>query len=744
MKSIKSKEVAVLLIGPFNDTFDYLIEENINEISPGQIVLAPFRQRKVVGIIVSEGSKTVSKSKLKTVIDIYELDPIPLPTIDLISFLANWNCVYKGLVLKMVLSPLEAIISPQYNKVYKYNLEDGLSIDSIDNKKLRSKRKLVLDALVNSDKEVYETSLIQDIGVSKTILKDMVNKNLIVEKLIKIKPDFSKNFIKSNDIKKENDKPLNEHQKNAVDKINKSIKNNETDCFLLDGVPGSGKTETYFETVQTCLDERKQVLILLPEIALTPDWQKRFYNKFNFNPLVWHSDISKKKRKEIWLSALSGTAGVIVGARSALMIPISKLGLIVVDEEHEPAFKQEENVRYNARDMAVYRANRSSATIVLASATPSLETFYNMRMGKYIHLTLPKRATGADMPDIKLLDLKLHPPKKGNWISPLLINQIQDKLLKKEQTLLFLNRRGYAPLRVCNSCGNKVKCINCETWLVEHRLDNLLTCHHCGYSKHISNICEVCGNKDQMKSCGPGVERIEEEVQRLFPEAKSITLSSDTMKNQNLLTNAIEQIKNSEVDIIIGTQMVAKGHDFPKLKLVGIIDGDIGLSGGDLRASERSFQLLQQVAGRSGRHTIGTNDKGIVYLQTFDTENPIIKAIAQNNRDDFFEKELISRKNANMPPYGRLAAIILSSKFESNLDSFSSDISRLAPSFKNVKIFGPAPAPMYFLRGKYRRRFLIKSDKTVNIQKVLIDWTKKINKPSNINLTIDIDPFSFM
>ena len=744
MKSIKSKEVAVLLIGPFNDTFDYLIEENINEISPGQIVLAPFRQRKVVGIIVSEGSKTVSKSKLKTVIDIYELDPIPLPTIDLISFLANWNCVYKGLVLKMVLSPLEAIISPQYNKVYKYNLEDGLSIDSIDNKKLRSKRKLVLDALVNSDKEVKEASLIQDTGVSKTILKDMVNKNLIVEKLIKIKPDFSKNFIKSNDIKKENDKPLNEHQKNAVDKINKSIKKNETDCFLLDGVPGSGKTETYFETVQTCLDERKQVLILLPEIALTPDWQKRFYNKFNFNPLVWHSDISKKKRKEIWLSALSGTAGVIVGARSALMIPISKLGLIVVDEEHEPAFKQEENVRYNARDMAVYRANRSSATIVLASATPSLETFYNMRMGKYIHLTLPKRATGADMPDIKLLDLKLHPPQKGNWISPLLINQIQDKLLKKEQTLLFLNRRGYAPLRVCNSCGNKVKCINCETWLVEHRLDKLLTCHHCGYSKHISNICEVCGNKDQMKSCGPGVERIEEEVQRLFPEAKSITLSSDTMKNQNLLTNAIEQIKNSEVDIIIGTQMVAKGHDFPKLKLVGIIDGDIGLSGGDLRASERSFQLLQQVAGRSGRHTAGTNDKGIVYLQTFDTENPIIKAIAQNNRDDFFEKELISRKNANMPPYGRLAAIILSSKFESNLDSFASDISRLAPSFKNVKIFGPAPAPMYFLRGKYRRRFLIKSDKTVNIQKVLIDWTKKINKPSNINLTIDIDPFSFM
>jgi primosomal protein N' (replication factor Y) (superfamily II helicase) len=744
MKCIQKKEVAVLLIGPFNEPFDYLIKDNINKVSIGQIVLAPLGQRKVVGIIVGEGSKTITKNKLKALINIYDIDPIPFPSIELISFLANWNCVYKGLVLKMVLTPLEAVTSLKYQKIYKYNLEEGLSIESIDKKQIRSKRKLVLDNLFYSDKEICEDDLIKETGVSKIILKDMVKKKLVVEELIQIKPVFSKNIFKKDEIKQENNRELNEHQRSAIDVINVSIKEGKPDCFLLDGVPGSGKTETYFETVQTCLNQSKQVLILLPEIALTPDWQKRFYNKFNFNPFVWHSEINKKKRKEIWLSALNGTAGVIVGARSALMIPISALGLIIVDEEHEPAFKQEENVRYNARDMAVYRANRSSASIILASATPSLETFHNMRIGKYIHLTLPKRATGADMPDIKLLDLKLNPPQKGNWISPILISEIQDKLLKKEQTLLFLNRRGYAPLRVCNSCGNKVKCINCETWLVEHRSNNLLTCHHCGYSKHISNVCEACGNKDQMKSCGPGVERIEEEVKKLFPEAKLITLSSDTMKNQSLLTDTIEKIKNSEVDIIIGTQMVAKGHDFPKLKLVGIIDGDIGLSGGDLRASERSFQLLQQVSGRSGRHSTGPKDKGIVYLQTFDTENPIIKAIGQNNRDDFFERELMSRKNANMPPYGRLASIILSSRFESNLDNFATELSRLAPTFKNVKIFGPAPAPMYFLRGKYRRRFLIKSDKSVNIQKVLIDWTKKINKPSNINLSIDIDPFSFM
>ena len=744
MKNIKSNEVAVLVSGPFNEPFDYSVESKKDGVYVGQVVLVPFGKRKNVGIIVGEGTRTIPKEKLKRIEEIYEINPIPQPSIELINFLANWYCAYKGLVLKMVLSPVEAITSTEYKKVYKSKFQDSDEIEEINKYKITSKRKLILDFLFKSKQAVFQEDLIDNTGVSKSILKDMTKKNLIVEELVKKQAYSNLKVPNYNKIKFEINKLLNSEQKNAVEKINVSIKKKKPDCFLLDGVPGSGKTETYFQTVKTCLDEGKQILILLPEISLTPDWEKRFHQSFSFAPLVWHSGITKTKKKQIWLSALNSSAGVIVGARSALMLPILNLGLIIVDEEHDPAFKQEEGVRYNARDMAIYKAIRSSVPIVLASATPSLETYHNMKIGKYIHLTLPKRATGAALPDIKLIDLKTNTPERGKWISSVLTNEIKSKLDNREQSLLFLNRRGYAPLTICNSCGNKIKCVNCETWLVEHRSQNTLVCHHCGYTKRISNTCDICGAEGQIKACGPGVERIEEEINQLFPEAKLTVLSSDTMKSQKTLVKTLEKIKNNKVDIIIGTQMIAKGHDFPDLKLVGIIDSDVGLSGGDLRASERSFQLLQQVSGRSGRHSIDEQDKGVVFLQTYDNENPIIRAIAKNNRDDFFEKELSSRKNANMPPFGRLAAIILSSKYERKLDGFASELLRVAPLFKNVKIFGPAPAPLYFLRGKYRRRFLIKSDKTVNIQDVLLNWTNKIKTPHNVKLTIDIDPFSFM
>ena len=744
MKNIKSNEVAVLVSGPFNEPFDYTVESKKDGVCVGQVVLVPFGKRKNVGIIVGEGTRTIPQEKLKRIEEIYEINPIPQPSIELIYFLANWYCAYKGLVLKMVLSPVEAITSTEYKKVYKSKFQDSDEIEEINKYKITSKRKLILDFLFKSKQAVFQEDLIDNTGVSKSILKDMTKRNLIIEELVKKQAYSNLKVPNYNKIKFEINKLLNSEQKNAVEKINVSIKKKKPDCFLLDGVPGSGKTETYFQTVKTCLDEGKQILILLPEISLTPDWEKRFHQSFSFAPLVWHSGITKTKKKQIWLSALNSSAGVIVGARSALMLPILNLGLIIVDEEHDPAFKQEEGVRYNARDMAIYKAIRSSVPIVLASATPSLETYHNMKIGKYIHLTLPKRATGAALPDIKLIDLKANTPERGKWISSVLTNEIKSKLDNREQSLLFLNRRGYAPLTICNSCGNKIKCVNCETWLVEHRSQNTLVCHHCGYTKRISNTCDICGAEGQIKACGPGVERIEEEINQLFPEAKLTVLSSDTMKSQKTLVKTLEKIKNNKVDIIIGTQMIAKGHDFPDLKLVGIIDSDVGLSGGDLRASERSFQLLQQVSGRSGRHSIDEQDKGVVFLQTYDNENPIIRAIAKNNRDNFFEKELASRKNANMPPFGRLAAIILSSKYERKLDGFASELLRVAPLFKNVKIFGPAPAPLYFLRGNYRRRFLIKSDKTVNIQDVLLNWTNKIKTPHNVKLTIDIDPFSFM
>lgn len=744
METISSNEVSVLLIGPFNESFDYLVENNVNGVYPGQLVLAPLGSREIVGIILSEGSKKYPLNKLKKILHFYDLNPIPKASIELVNFLASWNCVFKGLVLKMLLNPLEAITSPKYNKIYKINSTLIELLDSKENKKISPKRQIVLDTLLDSHKGMLMEDLVNKTGVSKSIINEMCKKSFIKEELAKEINISSIGVFEKYNIESYTQKVLNEHQKSAIEKINISIKESKPDCFLLDGVPGSGKTETYFDTVQTCLIEKKQVLILLPEIALTPDWQKRFFDRFKFKPLIWHSDISKKTRKNIWLSALSGNASVIVGARSALLIPILNLGLIVVDEEHEPAFKQEENIRYNARDMAIYKANKTPAPIVLASATPSLETFQNMKLGKYIHLILPHRATGAELPEIRLLDLKLNPPNKGCWISPVLIQELKAKLDKQDQSLLFLNRRGYSPLRLCNSCGNKIKCKNCDTWLVEHRSKGHLICHHCGYNKKLSNTCEACGSNDHMHSFGPGVERITEEVKKLFPDARILTLSSDTMNSQALLSESIDKIKKGGVDIIIGTQMIAKGHDFPNLKLVGIIDGDIGLSGGDLRASERSFQLLQQVSGRSGRHTSDLDDKGLVILQTFDPENPIIKAIASNDRDNFFKNELISRKNAGMPPFGRLAAIILSCKSEKQLDIFSLKLSYVIPSFHNIKIFGPAPAPLHFLRGNYRRRFLIKSSKTVNLQQVILNWVNKIKTPSNIKLTIDIDPYSFM
>ncbi len=744
MKNVNSKEVSVLVSGPFNEPFDYVLEDKNTNFSVGQVVLVPFGKRKIVGIIIGDGTKTIPETKLKTVLQVYDLEPIPKPSIELMNFLASWYCVFKGLVLKMILSPIEAITSPDYEKVYKSNYPNENEINEFEKIKITYKRKLVLDFLLNFDIGKSQNDIIKHTGVSKAILRDMVQKNIIQEKKVFKNRNLDSNFLTNSKENKKNYDFLNLEQKFAVDRINDSIVNTKSDCFLLDGVTGSGKTETYFETVRTCLDQGKQVLILLPEIVLTPDWEKRFFQKFSFAPLVWNSEITKKKKKKIWLSALNGTAGVIVGARSALMIPISNLGLIIVDEEHEQAFKQEENVRYNARDMAIYRSKRSFAPIVLASATPSLETFYNAKKGKYVHLTLPKRATGATLPHIKLIDLSVHPADKGKWLSPLLLDEIESKLKNKDQTLLFLNRRGYAPLSICNSCGNKIKCVNCDTWLVEHRSKNILVCHHCGYSTIFENICKKCGAEGQIKAYGPGIERIEEEINETFPQARSIVLSSDTMNNHKILSETLSKIKNNKVDIVIGTQMIAKGHDFPNLKLVGIVDSDVGLSGGDLRASERTFQVLQQVSGRSGRHSEKEEDKGIVLIQTYDSKNPIINAIARNNRNEFFDKELMSRQYAKMPPYSRLASIILSSRLERKLETFSSDLLKLAPLFKNVKIFGPAPAPIYFLRGRYRRRFLIKSDKNVNIQDVILNWIKKIKTPNNVKLTIDIDPFSFM
>ena len=508
----------------------------------------------------------------------------------------------------------------------------------------------------------------------------------------------------------------------------------------MDGVTGSGKTEVYFHAILNILKQKKQVLVLLPEIYLSTEWNFRFKQNFGVDPLIWHSNLSKKIRKETWFKVNRGDNNAIVGARSALFLPFSNLGLIIIDEEHDNSFKQEEGVLYNARDMALIRAKIEKIPIILSTATPSMETWSNSQNNKFSYVKLSERIGIAKMPEIRIVDMREANLDYNKWISHSLKDKISENLVNKNLSLLFLNRRGYAPLKLCNSCGHRLGCQNCESWLVEHKKDNILICHQCGITQKFKNKCKSCGEVETLISCGPGVERIEEEIMGYFPDVKIEILSSDTVKNPQAMSALLEKIQNSEIDIIIGTQMISKGHNFKNLTLVGIIDADMSLSGGDLRASEKAFQVLHQVSGRAGRE----NKKGIVLIQTYDPENQVIEALKKNNRDNFLTMEKDFRKIANLPPFGRLVSIIISSKDQYKLERFGNTLKDIAPNFDNVSILGPAPAPIFYLRGKFRYRFLIKTKKEINIQKVIKIWLKNTKIPSAIKLVIDIEPYSFL
>ncbi len=536
-------------------------------------------------------------------------------------------------------------------------------------------------------------------------------------------------------------KKLNSFQAKSSQQIINSLKNQRPKCYLLEGVPGSGKTETYFEAVDYCLKNRKQVLILLPEIGLTSEWEMRFIERFGFKPSVWHSGIKKSEKKNIWLKAISKVELVLVGARSSLFIPFQNLGLIVVDEEHDNSFKQDSGIRYHARDMAIYLASKIKIPIVLSSATPSIESIFNSRKKKFKSLILPNRATGARLPEVKIIDMKENAPTRGNWLSECVINELKKRFENKQQSMLFLNRRGYSPLTLCKQCGYKVGCDNCDTWLVEHKKSNIFLCHHCGFKKKAFRYCENC-NSNSLVSCAPGIEKINEEIKTLFPSAVIENFSSDTMKNLKDFNIILKKIVAGDVDFIIGTQLLAKGYNFPKLNFVGIVDGDLGLHGGDLRASEKCFQLLMQVSGRAGRHL--KKERGLVYIQTYNPKNTVLKTIVKMNVSNFYDQELDYRESSNMPPFSRLVSIILSSKIEKKLDEFAFKLLKTVPNYKDVEILGPAPAPLSFLRGRYRRRFLIKSKKNIDLNNVIKNWLNICKTPKNIRLNVDVDPYNFL
>ncbi|MCE3230438.1 MAG: priA [Alphaproteobacteria bacterium] len=530
---------------------------------------------------------------------------------------------------------------------------------------------------------------------------------------------------------------LSGDQEAAAATIQKAIEEENFQPFLLDGVTGSGKTEVYLSAMEVALKKGRQVVVLLPEIALTAQWLNRFQRRFGVEPLQWHSGLSPALRQQTWVAILEGRTPVIVGARSALFLPYPNLGLIIVDEEHDPSYKQEEQVIYQARDMAVVRAKIGQMPIVLVSATPSLETITNVDQGRYQRLVLKSRHGGALMPRTQVIDMRHYP---HNWISPPLQDAIAQGLQAKEQAMLFLNRRGYAPLTLCRGCGHRLMCPTCTSWLVEHKRSGRLQCHQCGYSLKLPPNCPECKAEGSFIACGPGVERIYEQITQTFPHARCEMLTSDMMSTPNQVHELIRRVTAHEVDIIIGTQVLAKGHHFPMMTLVGVVDADLGLSGGDLRACERTYQLLHQVSGRAGRE----QRPGRVMLQTFNPSHPVMVALASQDRDSFIEAEKIEREARLMPPFGRLGAVIISGTDRHHVEQVAKQLARSAPFHPDITVLGPVPAPLAQLRGRHRWRFLIKAAKSTSLQDLLARWVGGIKTLGNVRITVDIDPYSFL
>ena len=532
---------------------------------------------------------------------------------------------------------------------------------------------------------------------------------------------------------------FNPEQIEAIEQIKKLLLSKNHN-IILDGVTGSGKTEIYLAAINQVIESNaSQILIMLPEIALTNQITDRITKRFGYKPHIWHSGISDKQKRETFLGVINGSARIIIGARSALFLPFKNLAMIIVDEEHEQSYKQEDGVTYQARDMAIMRANLGSIPIILASASPSLETIHNITLGKLNLVTLAGRYNDNAMPKIHILDMRKE-RRKNYFLAPILIDRLEKNLANNQQSLLFLNRKGYAPVMVCSDCGYRICCKACSTGMVYHKEQKKLKCHQCGYVAALPKICPSCVKEESFIPCGPGVERLAEELKELIPKAKIITLTQDSFNNQKQAEEILSDITDRKYDIILGTQIIAKGHHFPSLTLVGIIDADSGMMGGDLRAAEKTYQLLQQVGGRAGREI----DNSHIFIQTYNPEHPLIVALASYNRNKFIEEEMNSRRIVQMPPFGRLASIIISSKQEQKLIDFAKELVRLAPISKQIHILGPAPALLYKLRGKFRYRILIKTKRNINIQKFFNAWLENIKIPSHVYLKTDIDPYYFL
>ena len=716
------QRIAVLLPLPLAGAYDYHV--GADSLAPGDFVQVPLGGRDVVGVVWGDGDGRLPEARLRPVSRRLAARAMPEATRAFVDWVAGYTLSAPGAVLKMAMS-VPAALEPAPG-----HLAVRLAAATPVIKETAARRK-VLDTAAGLP-PLSVADLAREAGVGPGVVKGLLEAGALEAITMPRPPVFQRPDL---------DRPgaeLSPGQREAADALVTALDGGFS-VALIDGVTGSGKTEVYFEAVAAALARGRQALVLLPEIALSAQWLGRFAKRFGVRPAEWHSDLGDARRRETWRAVAEGEAQVVVGARSALFLPFPRLGLIVVDEEHDGAYKQEDGVSYHARDMAVVRGRLGGFPVALASATPALETLANIQAGRYRRLHLPDRHAGASMPETIAIDLRRTPPARGAWISPPLVAALEETFAAGEQAMLYLNRRGYAPLTLCRSCGHRLQCLHCTAWMVEHRAAGRLLCHHCGHSIRLPPKCPACEAEDSFAACGPGVERVAEEAAARFPQIRMAVMTSDTCSGPHAAAEFVRQVSDHEIDLLVGTQIVAKGYHFPMLTLVGVIDADLGLEGGDLRAGERTYQVLSQVSGRAGR----AERPGRVFLQTYQPNHPVIQALGNGDRDGFIAREADLRRDANMPPFGRLAALILSGPDSALLDAFAARLSKAAPRLDGFEVLGPAPAPMALLRGKHRRRFLVKAPRTLPLQATLRDWLARVEAPRGIRVQVDVDPYSF-
>ena len=717
--------VRVVTLNAALGPLDYRVPEGA-AVEPGSIVVAPLGPRQLVGVAWEAErlpTEEVGDNRLRPLAGVLPSPRVPAPLRRLVEWVADYYLAPLPAVLRMVLPSSSALEGSRQLTEYR---PTGLVPD-----RLTPQRRQALEKLEGRQGTVRE--LADHAKVSDTVLRGLVNAGALEAVQVDADrpldcpdPDFAP-------------PELNPEQRAAAKSLAGAI-GGDFDPVLLDGVTGSGKTEVYFEAIAECVRQRRQALVLLPEIALTEPFLKRFEARFGCAPTAWHSGLRSSERRRAFRGIVSGEAKVTVGARSALFLPYAKLGLIVVDEAHEPSFKQEDGVQYHARDVAVMRGKLEEVPVVLSSATPAIETRHMVEIGRYRELKLPSRFADAQLPEMRAINLTRDPPPRGRWLAPSLVAELEANLQAGEQSLLFLNRRGFAPLTLCRSCGHRFQCPNCTAWMVEHRLMHRLACHHCGHVMPPPRLCPECGEEDSLVACGPGVERIADEVAALFPEARTAIVTSDTIWAPAKAAEFVAQMEGGAIDIVVGTQLVTKGYHFPNLTLVGVVDADLGLQGGDLRAAERSFQQIAQVAGRAGRG----EKPGRVLVQTHDPEARVIAALIEGDAASFYEAETEARREAAMPPFGRLAAIVVSSEDAEEAAAVARRIGNSAPTVEDMAVFGPAPAPLAMLRGRHRQRLLVHAARSLDVQDVIRDWLAGIEWNAKTRVGVDVDPYSFV